>query len=124
MRLQLLLASFSICAIVKILFAGAFVKFQQNSSYIFVSLPLLKMNTDIPGVYGDWTSSAAGLFKRTLQRFPPVARGHVVAIISEFAGTTLFLFFAFAGTQIANISSNPNTGSSMCHQLEVYHCPY
>lgn len=30
------------------------------------------------------------------------ARGHVVAMSGEFVGTTLFLFFAFGGTQIAN----------------------
>jgi aquaporin rerated protein, other eukaryote len=32
-------------------------------------------------------------------------RGHVVAVIGEFCGTFSFLFFAFAGTQVANMSS-------------------
>jgi hypothetical protein len=32
-------------------------------------------------------------------------RGHLVAMIGEFAGTFLFLFFAFTGTQVANMSS-------------------
>lgn len=29
-------------------------------------------------------------------------RGHLVAMSGEFVGTTMFLFFAFGGTQIAN----------------------
>ncbi|KAG4431923.1 hypothetical protein IFR05_012593 [Cadophora sp. M221] len=32
---------------------------------------------------------------------PDHARNHLVATIAEFAGTTLFLLFAFAGTQVA-----------------------
>ena len=42
-----------------------------------------------------------------------VARGHFVAMSSEFVGTFLFLWFAFSGTQIANTiqpSSGPDTG--------------
>ncbi|KAF2397455.1 aquaporin [Trichodelitschia bisporula] len=30
-------------------------------------------------------------------------RGHLVAMLGEFLGTFLFLFFAFAGTQVANV---------------------
>jgi glycerol uptake facilitator-like aquaporin len=48
-----------------------------------------------------------------LRRVPPNARGHIVAAIGEFAGTIFFLFFAFAGTQVANISSNTNTGTQI-----------
>ncbi|KAF7882343.1 uncharacterized protein EAF02_005706 [Botrytis sinoallii] len=33
-------------------------------------------------------------------------KNHFVATIGEFVGTTMFLFFAFAGTQVANIDSN------------------
>jgi len=46
-------------------------------------------------------------------RFPPTVRGHAVAVIGELVGTVLFLFFAFAGTQVANISSNTNTGTTV-----------
>lgn len=35
-----------------------------------------------------------------------------VAAIGEFVGTTMFLFFAFAGTQVANIQSTASTDSS------------
>lgn len=33
-------------------------------------------------------------------------RNHLVAMLGEFAGTFLFLFFAFAGTQTANLYAN------------------
>lgn len=32
----------------------------------------------------------------------PAIKGHLVAMSGEFVGTTLFLYFAFGGTQIAN----------------------
>lgn len=50
---------------------------------------------------------------RFLRHLPPNARGHIVAALGEFAGTIFFLFFAFAGTQVANISSNTNTGTTI-----------
>ena len=53
------------------------------------------------------------IFRYILERLPQSARGHIVAIIGELTGTTLFLFFGFAGTQVANISSNPNAGSTV-----------
>lgn len=34
------------------------------------------------------------------------AKNHFVAFIGEFVGTTMFLFFAFSGTQVANIGSS------------------
>ncbi|MCJ1264595.1 hypothetical protein MMC22_004468 [Lobaria immixta] len=42
-------------------------------------------------------------------------QGHIVAMSGEFVGTTMFLFFAFGGTQIANtIDPNiPNLGQLM-----------
>ncbi|KAL1582511.1 hypothetical protein WHR41_08829 [Cladosporium halotolerans] len=42
---------------------------------------------------------------------PHPVRGHVVAAIGEFLGTFLFLFFAFAGAQVANEAS-ANAGES------------
>lgn len=43
-----------------------------------------------------------------IQILPKSARHHFVAMCGEFAGTFLFLFFAFAGTQVAN-TKDPNT---------------
>jgi aquaporin rerated protein, other eukaryote len=33
---------------------------------------------------------------------PDIIRNHLVAVIGEFIGTFLFLFFAFTGTHVAN----------------------
>lgn len=57
--------------------------------------------------------AAVGFVQKALKALPPTARGHIVAIIGEFVGTLLFLFFAFAGTQVANVSSNTNTGTTV-----------
>ncbi|KAF4637340.1 hypothetical protein G7Y89_g753 [Cudoniella acicularis] len=39
-------------------------------------------------------------------------KNHFVATLGEFVGTTMFLFFAFAGTQLANIQSSASSASS------------
>ena len=41
-----------------------------------------------------------------LRFLPRGSRGHVVAVLGEFIGTFLFLFFAFAATQIANTTTS------------------
>lgn len=38
-----------------------------------------------------------------------VIRGHLVAAASEFVGTTMFLWFAFAGTQAAALDGTTAT---------------
>ncbi|KAF2103700.1 aquaporin-like protein, partial [Rhizodiscina lignyota] len=40
------------------------------------------------------------------------AKNHFVASLGEFVGTTMFLFFAFAGTEVANIGSNTPAGTT------------
>lgn len=40
------------------------------------------------------------------------AKNHFVAFIGEFVGTTMFLFLAFAGTQVANIGASAGANSS------------
>ncbi|GAB7355596.1 hypothetical protein MBLNU459_g6325t1 [Dothideomycetes sp. NU459] len=40
------------------------------------------------------------------------AKNHFVATMAEFVGTTLFLFFAFAGTQVANIGAGSSTSTT------------
>ncbi|POY72677.1 hypothetical protein BMF94_4506 [Rhodotorula taiwanensis] len=39
-----------------------------------------------------------------------VIKAHLVAALGEFVGTTLFLFFALAGTHVANLPANSITG--------------
>jgi aquaporin related protein len=40
------------------------------------------------------------------------AKNHFVAFVGEFVGTTMFLFFAFSGTQVANIGSAASSDSN------------
>lgn len=40
-----------------------------------------------------------------------IAKGHLIAMSGEFVGTTMFLFFAFGGTQIANTLTPANNPS-------------
>ena len=37
-----------------------------------------------------------------LKHLPDKVRNHFIAMLGEFVGTFLFLFFAFSGTQVAN----------------------
>lgn len=79
------------------------------------------MNISTPGEHNTVQTPAAAKHAHPhftwandlLRRAPPSARGHIVAAVGEFAGTIFFLFFAFAGTQVANISSNTNTGTTI-----------
>jgi len=45
-----------------------------------------------------------------VQRVPSGPRNHFIAMAAEFVGTFMFLFFAFAGTQVAN-TPQTSTGS-------------
>ena len=74
-----------------------------------------KMLTEDAGHHNDSKAAraAARMIKQSLHSLPISIRGHVVAVIGEFVGTLLFLFFAFAGTQVANVSSNTNTGTTV-----------
>ncbi|KAF2476098.1 aquaporin-like protein [Lindgomyces ingoldianus] len=40
------------------------------------------------------------------------AKNHFVAFVGEFVGTTMFLFFAFSGTQVANIGSGDSSNNT------------
>lgn len=50
---------------------------------------------------------------KLLDSIPHGIKGHVVGVIGEFVGTFFFLFFAFSGTQTANVASNTNTGTTV-----------
>lgn len=47
---------------------------------------------------------------KILRIFPDPLRKHLVAFIGEFVGTFMFLFLAYAGTQIANSQPTAETG--------------
>ncbi|TVY38428.1 Aquaporin [Lachnellula occidentalis] len=85
------------------------------------------MNVSLPGEHGptkrrpgpgqveesEKTDSPLKWANKILAKLPTTTRGHIVAAIGELAGTIFFLFFAFAGTQVANISSNTNTNGEI-----------
>lgn len=54
-----------------------------------------------------------------VHRLPQKIRNEFVAFLGEFVGTFLFLFFAFAGTQVANTIAkvNPLAGQSQASVL-------
>ncbi|PVH83534.1 aquaporin-like protein [Cadophora sp. DSE1049] len=87
----------------------------QSASQPKAKSTTAKMLTDDTGHHNDSkaANAAARMIKQTLHSLPRSIRGHVVAVIGEFVGTLLFLFFAFAGTQVANVSSNTNTGTTV-----------
>lgn len=49
---------------------------------------------------------------------PNKTRNHFIAMVGEFIGTFLFLFFAFSGTQVANAAAaGANTGDTTLAQV-------
>ncbi|KAF1983829.1 aquaporin-like protein [Aulographum hederae CBS 113979] len=63
-----------------------------------IALPFVKVRTSNPN----------RPIERRLRGFgwmPNAVRNHIIAMIGEFVGTFMFLFFAFTATQVANTSS-------------------
>ena len=60
----------------------------------FIQLPFMRRDT----ASSDKKEKHLPLFGY----LPNKVRNHFVAMVGEFCGTFLFLFFAFAGTQVAN----------------------
>ncbi|KAM0718069.1 hypothetical protein Q7P37_006401 [Cladosporium fusiforme] len=69
-----------------------------------IVLPNVKRNTADPAVERKPSLVPGGK--------PHPIRGHVVAAIGEFLGTFLFLFFAFAGAQVANEAAATSDGTT------------
>ena len=52
----------------------------------------------------------------------PTIRNHFIAMAGEFAGTFLFLFFAFTSTQVANSQTQGATSTTIAQgQLNQSH---
>jgi hypothetical protein len=78
----------------------------------------------LPGVFGKRTRKGARISQTAsesgktptprpapfFKRLPSAPRNHFIAMAGEFVGTFLFLFLAFAGTQVAN-TPQTSTGS-------------
>lgn len=63
----------------------------------------------LPGLFGksdDEAPQKPPLLMRIAEKLPEAPRNHAIAMAGEFAGTFMFLFFAFAAAQIANTSKN------------------
>jgi aquaporin related protein len=54
-----------------------------------------------------------------LHKLPLSVRGTIVSMLGEFVGTFLFLFFAFAATQVANMALAPATGPNLAALLYI-----
>jgi len=79
-------------------------------------------NIALPGRKKHYAETDAQLHKARqipiVNRLPSTLRNHLVAMIGEFVGTFMFLFFAFSTTQVANttsagaaVSDSPNTSN-------------
>lgn len=69
-----------------------------------------------PGIANSYTAGSGPLPMLTL---PSTIRNNLVAALGEFVGTFLFLFFAFAGTQVANMSSAALAASKLLTEKGV-----
>lgn len=76
----------------------------------FMTLPGRKRKTHpatLNGPASTSTAPAAGGKRLPLLGFlPNRPRNHFIAMLGEFAGTFLFLFFAFSATQVANAAAS------------------
>ncbi|KAJ4396232.1 Aquaporin-1 [Gnomoniopsis smithogilvyi] len=64
------------------------------------------------------SASSQGPINNFFGRWPDGIRGHTIAMLAEFIGTTTFLFFGFAAAQVANgkpdtLSANSDIGPSL-----------
>lgn len=81
----------------------------EKPTKAFLQLPGMKRNRteeepDRP--------SSAGKRIPGLGFLPNRARNHLIALVGEFIGTFMFLFFAFAATQVANAAAAAATGGN------------
>lgn len=75
----------------------------------------------LPGMHAArYTSDPAHPMERRRTGFewmPNRVRNHFIAMMGEFVGTFLFLFFAFSGTQVANAAAaGANAGGTALSQ--------
>ncbi|KAK4443372.1 putative aquaporin [Podospora aff. communis PSN243] len=64
--------------------------------------------------------ATAGSSALPMLTLPPTLRNNTVAALGEFIGTFLFLFFAFAGTQVANSTVAAGAGTAPNLVVLVY----
>ena len=72
----------------------------------------LRVRSNTSGSLEDGTSTASPPRRiAILKRCPKTLKNHLVAMLSEFVGTFMFLFFAFGGTNAVNTA--PTSGEPL-----------
>ena len=85
-----------------------------------IAQPKIKGGLVFPGMKHKPVTPASSQHSHRIAVFnflPDSFRNHVVAMCGEFAGTFLFLFFAFSGTQVANTNQTGATGTTSTAQV-------
>ncbi|KXT08079.1 hypothetical protein AC579_3802 [Pseudocercospora musae] len=72
---------------------------------------------NIPGLGNKERSNKNELRLPFLGFLPNKARNHFIAMVGEFIGTFLFLFFAFTATQVANAAATGSTNTTSIAQV-------
>lgn len=83
-------------------------------------LPLHHREKPTNGLAPGQTNGTPAQNNNNNQTFTRKWRNELVAAAAEFAGTFMFLFFAFGGTQVANtaaIASNPATSGQQDNSI-------
>lgn len=85
-----------------------------------VATPKIKGGLVLPGMKHNPASSGSSQHSHRIALFnflPDKVRNHFIAMCGEFAGTFLFLFFAFSGTQVANTNQTGATATGSAAQV-------
>ncbi|KAI4127634.1 MAG: hypothetical protein LQ347_004526, partial [Umbilicaria vellea] len=85
-----------------------------------ITTPKIKGGLVLPGMKHTPASSGSSQHSHRIAVFnflPDRVRNHFVAMCGEFAGTFLFLFFAFSGTQVANTNQTGATATATAAQV-------
>ncbi|KAK3670723.1 Aquaporin-1 [Recurvomyces mirabilis] len=70
-----------------------------------INLPFIRTHVELPGIEHNPEKGRKELRLPGIGFMPNKFRNHFIAMMGEFVGTFLFLFFAFAATQVANTAA-------------------
>ena len=76
------------------------------------------MNISDPETRSSKFDPLRQLFHAVIDSLPRRIRGHVVAVLGELVGTTIFLFLAFAAAEVAIVSASNNEGDKVNFKLK------
>jgi aquaporin rerated protein, other eukaryote len=78
----------------------------------FISLPFIGKKRTSLGTQVNPSNNRRELRLPFIGFLPNKVRNHIIAFLGEFVGTFLFLFFAFAATQVANAAAEASNQTS------------